>query len=368
MFSLSALALTACLGCGPAAAADVDALKQEAVKRVGEMGKLTQEMVDSIFSFSEPGFEESETSRYVTKILEENGFTIERGVAGMPTAWVRKYGSGKPVIALGSDVDCLPSMSQKPGVAFRSQLVDGAPGHGEGHNTGIPLQVTAAIAVKEIMQREKIPGTLVIWPGIAEELLAGKAYMVRAGRVQGHGRRALRPCRGRDVGAVGPDELVGLDLHGVQLQGPHGARRERALGGAERAGRRRAHERRLELSPRAPAPAAALALRDHQGRRPAEHRAGGGLRLVLPARARLRSHHWHEGTAIKIANAAAMMTDTTMTYRTLGSAWPQHMNKPIAEAVAANINAVGHAVLGREGSGDGEGGAGDPGQEAGGHG
>ena len=62
------------------------------------MQTLTQQMVDSIFSFSELGFQEYETSKYITGILEKNGFKIERGVAGMPTAWTASYGSGKPVI------------------------------------------------------------------------------------------------------------------------------------------------------------------------------------------------------------------------------------------------------------------------------
>ena len=71
--------------------------------------------------------------------------------------------------------------SQKPGVAYREELVEGAPGHGEGHNSGQAVNIVAALALKDLMEREKLPGTLVIWPGIAEELLAGKSYLVRAG-------------------------------------------------------------------------------------------------------------------------------------------------------------------------------------------
>ena len=92
-----------------------------------------------------------------------------------------KWGSGKPVIALGSDIDCIPQASQKPGVAYRDPIIDGAPGHGEGHNSGTPLNILAAIAVKRIMEREKLPGTIMIWPGVAEEQLGTKAYYVRAG-------------------------------------------------------------------------------------------------------------------------------------------------------------------------------------------
>ena len=91
------------------------------------------------------------------------------------------WGSGKPVIALGSDIDGIPQASQKPGVAYHDPIIAGAPGHGEGHNSGQPVNITAAIAVKKIMEREKIPGTIKIWPGTAEELVGTKAYFVRAG-------------------------------------------------------------------------------------------------------------------------------------------------------------------------------------------
>ena len=91
------------------------------------------------------------------------------------------WGSGKPVIALGSDIDGIPQASQKPGVAYHDPLIEGAPGHGEGHNSGQAVNITAAIAVKKIMEREKLPGTIRIWPGTAEELVGTKAYFVRAG-------------------------------------------------------------------------------------------------------------------------------------------------------------------------------------------
>ena len=102
----------------------------------------------------------------------------------MPTAWVATWGSGKPVIALGSDIDGIPQASQKPGVGYHDPIIEGAPGHGEGHNSGVPLNITAALAVKKIMEREKLPGTLKLWPGVAEELVGAKAYFVRAGMFQ----------------------------------------------------------------------------------------------------------------------------------------------------------------------------------------
>ncbi len=155
--------------------------KTEAAKGVDEMAKLAQEMVDSVFSFGELGMQEVETSKYLTAQLEKFGFTVQRGVAGIPTAWVAKWGSGKPVIALGSDIDGIPQASQKPGVAYADPIIAGAPGHCEGHNTGMPLNIVAAIAVKKIMERDKLPGTIMLWPGVAEEQLASKAWFVRDG-------------------------------------------------------------------------------------------------------------------------------------------------------------------------------------------
>src|SRR5207245_10958784 len=148
---------------------------------VDRLQTFTQQMVDQIFSYSELGFQEFETSRFVTGILEKNGFRVERGVAGIPTAWVATYGSGKPVIAFITDLDCIPRASQKPGVAYHDPLIEGAPGHGEGHNSGMAVNVTAALVLKRLMEKNKLAGTLKILPGVAEELVGAKAFFIRAG-------------------------------------------------------------------------------------------------------------------------------------------------------------------------------------------
>ena len=135
---------------------ELTGLKAEAADQIDTMHKLTQEIVDSLFSFSELGFQEFETQRYLTEILEQNGFTVEHGVSGIPSAWWATWGQGGPVIALGSDVDGIPKSSQVPGVAYRQPMIAGAPGHGEGHNSGQAVNITAALAVKEIMARERI--------------------------------------------------------------------------------------------------------------------------------------------------------------------------------------------------------------------
>jgi len=163
----------------------LESLKDEALERVQDRAKLVQEIIDHLYSFGELGMQEFETQRYLTDLLEENGFDIELGVAGMPSAWTARWGSGSPVIALGSDVDGIPQSNQKPGVGYREAILSMAPGHGEGHNSGQAVNIAAALVVKEIMERENISGTLLLWPGVAEEQVASKAFFVREGVFEG---------------------------------------------------------------------------------------------------------------------------------------------------------------------------------------
>src|SRR6202035_5064213 len=150
------------------------ALKADLAGQIDGMKKQAQVMVDSVFSFGELGMQEFETSKYLSGILEKEGFKVEHNYAGIPTAWVASWGSGKPVISLGSDIDDIPQASQKPGVGWHDPLIEGAPGHGEGHNSGVPLNIVAALAVKKVMEREHLKGTIRLWPGVAEELFGTK--------------------------------------------------------------------------------------------------------------------------------------------------------------------------------------------------
>ena len=241
--------------------ARLEKLKSSVVEGVESRRKLSQVMNDTVFSFGELGYQEVETSKYLTGVLEKNGFKIERGVAGMPTAWVATWGSGQPVIALGSDIDCIPKASQKPGVAYRERLVEGAPGHGEGHNSGQAVNIVAALAVKELMERDRLPGTLVLWPGVAEELLGGKAYMVRAGLFKDIDV-VLYTHVGDNFAIPGASPRHRPRLGRIHLHGEAAHAAARALARPQRAARRRADEYRLGLPARAAASAAALPLRD----------------------------------------------------------------------------------------------------------
>ncbi len=331
----------------PAATMKVDPrvarLKDQVLADVSSpaMFDLGQVMTDQVFSYGELGFQEFETQKYLTGVLKDNGFAIESGVAGIPTAWVAKWGSGRPVIALGSDVDCIPQASQKPGVAFRDQIVEGAPGHGEGHNSGTPLNIVAALAVKRIMEREKLPGTIMIWPGVAEEQLGTKAYYVRSGMFKdvdlvmyNHVGSNL----GTGWGDSGGNGLISLEyLFEGETAHSAGApwRGRSALDAVELMNvgwnYRREHLR--------------LQQRSHY-----VITNGGDQPNVVPRNAGvwyyLRETSYDNiknlwDIADKMAQGATLMTNTTVTSRVLGSAWPSHMNRTMAETLHANITQVG---------------------------
>ncbi|HEV2201855.1 MAG TPA: amidohydrolase [Bryobacteraceae bacterium] len=343
---MKTLAVLCALGLAAAAqnrvAADKEAsLRADMTGHIDSMKKLAQVMNDSVFSFGELGFQEVETSRYLSGILEKEGFKIERGVAGIPTAFVATWGQGKPVIALGSDIDDIPQASQKPGVAYHAPLIDGAPGHGEGHNSGMPLNIIAAMAVKRVMESEHLQGTLKLWPGVAEELLGTKAFYVRAGLFKDVDIVLFAHVSDNFRVVEGPGNQTGLVSVEYSFQGEsaHAAgapwRGRSALDAVELMdvgwNFRREHIR--------------IGSRVHY-----VITNGGDQPNVVPPNASVWYYyreadypHVMELRRIgdDMAKAAALMTGTTVTSRLLGSAWPGHFNVPIAEDMYRNMLAVG---------------------------
>ena len=323
------------------AAPKLAAFKTEAATSIDGMYDLAQQMVDSVFSFSEIGFQEFETQRYLTAILEREGFTVQRGVAGIPTAWTARFGSGKPVIALGSDIDGIPQASQKPGVAYRAPLIDGAPGHGEGHNSGVPLNIVAAIAVKRIMQREKLSGHAGFVAGRRRGTTRDEGVLRARRRVQGRRRRSLQPCRHQSLDRLGGQRRQRPGVGGIYLPGRIGSQWKRPWRG-------RSAMDAVELMN-----VGWNFRREHLRIQQRSHYVvtnGGDQPNVVPRTASVWYYFretsypeikrmWEIGD--KIAQGAAMMTDTTVAMRVLGSAWPIHTNKALAEAMHANIKSVG---------------------------
>lgn len=340
-------ALVGVLICGTAASASAAPraaeLKAQSVAEVEARAKLAQEINDSVFSFSELAFQEYETSKYLTNILEKEGFTVERGVAGLPTGWVARWtnGAGGPVIALGSDIDGIPKANQKPGIPWREPLVAGAPGHGEGHNSGQAVNIVAALAVRDLMKRHNIAGTLLLWPGVAEELVAGKAFMVREGVFKDvdavlftHVGSNLETAWGQPTGTG----LVSVEytFNGESAHSAGAPWRGRSALDAVELMNMGWNMRREHLRPEQ---------RSHY-----VISDGGDQPNVVPSVASVW-YFFREQDFDKIrksfeigntiAEAAAKMTDTTVSRRIIGTAAPRHFNRPIAEAAYANIKAVG---------------------------
>ncbi|HEY7292533.1 MAG TPA: amidohydrolase [Vicinamibacterales bacterium] len=319
----------------------LDQFKRDVGLEVDGLGEMIQRMNDQVFSFAELGFQEFETSKYLTGVLRQNGFTIQENLAGIPTAWMASWGSGKPVIALGSDIDDIPQASQKPGVAYHDPIIEGAPGHGEGHNSGVPLQIAAALAVKKIMEQQHLQGTLRIWPGVAEELDGAKAYYVRAGAFK--------------------DVDISIFAHvGSSMQVTWGESLSNALVSVEYNFKgESAHAAAAPWRGRSALDAVELMdvgwnfRREHLRLQQRSHDVitnGGDQPNVVPPNAAVWYYFretdyprtkalWELGD--KMAQAATLMTDTEVSSRLLGSAWSGHFNKTIAETMHANILAVG---------------------------
>lgn len=134
-----------------------------------------------IWSYGELAFHEHQSVKAITDLLIEEGFSIRENLAGIPTAFVAEYGSGKPVIGILGEYDALPSLSQKAGCNHREELVPGAPGHGCGHNLLGVGSLAAAVAVKDYMKEVGLEGTIAFYGCPAEEDGSGKVYMARDG-------------------------------------------------------------------------------------------------------------------------------------------------------------------------------------------
>ncbi|MEN9932178.1 MAG: hypothetical protein RIS17_751, partial [Pseudomonadota bacterium] len=269
------------------------------------------------------------------------GFKVTRGVAGIPTAFTATWGEGGPLIALGSDIDGLLGLSQTPGVPGAKPLVAGAPGHGEGHNSGMPMMIVAAIAAKQVMEKNGIKGRIMLWPGVAEELVATKAYYVRAGLF-------------KDVDAnlfahVGD----GLETTWGPLSYTASLSVEYTFTGLTAHAAGNPWDGKSALDAVELMDAGWNMKREHLPPTQRSHyviTGGGNQPNIVPDRASV----WYyfrdlSLPAVKamydagnrIAEGAAMMTETTVSRRVLGHAATNYGNRPIAEAAYENMKAVG---------------------------
>jgi aminobenzoyl-glutamate utilization protein B len=338
--SLTSLALaSACVLA--TSVADADDRKSAAFEIIDRNAATMAQISDSIYSYAELGMQEVKSTKLLKETLEAAGFSVEMGGAGMPTNLWAKWGSGKPVIAVSTEIDALPEGSQTPGSIARKPLVPGAPGHMEGHNTHGGVATGAAFAVKTIMERDKLPGTIIVSFGPAEEQLISRPFLVRAGYF-------------KDVDAA-------LIIHiGDNLDTGYGLQNYAAISAKFTFHGKTAHGANNPWDGKDAVDAVELMdigfdkLREHLRPTYRAHRTitmGGVQPNIIPDKGQI---WWYvrDATApaaketfdklTKIGEAAAMMTGTTMDPpEFVASAWPQLGNKVLSENLVGNMELVG---------------------------
>lgn len=295
---------------------------------------------DAIYSFAELGMQEVETSKLCVEVLKKIGYKVETGISGFPTGILATYGSGKPVIAVHIEYDAIPSVSQVPGVTERREIVKGAPGHAEGHNTNAAVWIGAAFAVKEAIDKHNLKGTIKLFSAPAEEQLVSRPFFVRDGYF-------------KDVDAS-------FHAHvGDGLSTSYGLRQYAIMSVEYEFFGKTAHSGTSPWLGASAVDAVKLmdigwdVLREHLAPTQRSHSvilSGGVQPNVVPDYAKI----WfffreatYEGAnnlyvkAKKIAEGAALMTGTTWKENVQSACWPTRDNQTMAEIVQSNIDLVG---------------------------
>ena len=298
------------------------------------------QVIDALFWYGEPAMQEERSAALLTKTLEDAGFEVERGISGFPTGFMATFGSGKPVAAVHTEYDAAPNNSQAPGAAEKTEIVPGGPGHCEGHNVNGAVMVASAVALSRAMTQHGIPGTLKVFGAPAEELVLARPYYVRDGYFD-------------DVDVAFHPHLWDrfFTEYGVL---------QRAVVSAEFIFHgETAHAAMSPWKARNALDAALLMdsgmaqYREHLSPGMNMHRVitdGGDQPNVIPARAAI---WWFfrdptaEGAqalyqqARKVAEGAAMMTNTELEVVIKTAVWPVRGNETLAHALQRNIESVG---------------------------
>jgi aminobenzoyl-glutamate utilization protein B len=157
-----------------------NALKNVAVTSVDKQSAALNALSDQIWAHAEIALKETESGKVLADYAEQQGFRVERNIAGMPMAFIASYGEGEPIIGILGEYDALPGLSQTA-TPTKDVLVEGAAGHGCGHNLFGVGSLGAATAIKELMESGRLQGTLRYYGTPAEESIGGKIYMAREG-------------------------------------------------------------------------------------------------------------------------------------------------------------------------------------------
>ncbi|HSR49521.1 MAG TPA: amidohydrolase [Acidobacteriota bacterium] len=180
---LTALLLTALVLTAPCAlrGQDLESAKEAALAQAQELAPEVERLSRQLWDLSETALKETDSARLLTEALRREGFSLEEGVAGMPTAFVAEYGSGSPIIGVLAEYDALPGVGNAA-VPRKEPRADGVTsGQGCGHNLFGAASVSGAIAVKRVMEERGLSGTIRLYGTPAEETVVGKVYMAKAG-------------------------------------------------------------------------------------------------------------------------------------------------------------------------------------------
>lgn len=320
--------------------ADIETAKSDAYRYLDANRDALAGLSDALFFFGEPGLQEFESVKLLTQVLEAAGFSVERGISGFETGFLATYGSGAPVMALHAEYDGLPDNSQVPGVAQKKAIVDGAPGHCEGHNANAAVMAASAIAVARAMDAHGLPGTLKVFGAPAEELVLARPYFVRDGYFD-------------DVDLAFHNHIGdGFSTEYGQVQIACISADFTFFGETAHAGLA-PWQGRDALDAVVLMDTGFAQFREHMEPTMRAHRVithGGAQPNVIPEKASIWWNFRHEDAAgaselfehaKRIAEGAALMTKTDVEVNVRSAVWPVRCNQTIAEAMQTNIESIG---------------------------
>ena len=319
--------------------------KQEVWKWIDEHKDEFIEVSDQIWNYAEYGLCEEKSSKLLAEKLRSHGFTVQHGVAGMPTAILAEWGKGKPIIGVQGEYDALPGLSNKA-VPRKEPLIQDGMGHGCGHNVHGTTALLAAIAVRYTLEKSDLPGTIRFYGTPAEENFGGKVFMVRAGlyddaeAVLGH-----HPMSMNVAGLSSSTATNSVKFH-------YYGRTSHAAGNPEMG---RSALDAIELMN-----IGVNYLREHVISEARIHyviEEGGGQPNVVPDYSRswyyIRAPRREQLDPIferikKIAEGAALMTETELKVEYISGLYNLIPNRPLAETVTANMKEIGGPMWSEE--------------------
>jgi len=313
-------------------------IKQVARSWIDENKERIVEISDEIWEYAELGFVEFKSAKLLADELEKHGFEVEREVAGIPTAFVATWGSGKPVIGIMGEYDALPGVSNKA-VPEKDPLIEGGPGHGCGHNVHGTSGLAGALAVKATMEAEGLPGTIKFFGCPAEEMLSGKVWMVREEIFDG-----VDACLSHHPSSMNTASLGSSNANN-SVKFVYYGKTSHAAGSPEQG---RSSLDAVELMN-----IGVNFLREHVIEKARIHyviEEGGGQPNVVPDYARVwyliraperdQVDHIYE-RILKVAEGAALMTGTRLEVQFKKAIYNLMPSKTLAELVIANMREVG---------------------------